>query len=319
MSTDDHAMENYSICLFRIPKEGGRAIWEVTKRCNYSCGYCIFSGNINETLGELTSEECGSVLADLKAHGFSHVKYTGGEPFIKKGIMGLLRKTAEMGFVWDISTNGSLITDDTAAELRELSPEMVHTSIDGYNRETHELARGAGTFEPTIRGARYLVNNGLYVRVGSLIFKGNESKLEDIIQLAASLGAKEIIFSYMEAAGRMAGDNSLISTRPVSEVKDELGELSEEYAGKIKVNFRFTSEAQNSGTGTCPGLKKWLFIDNLGQVAPCTWVVESMPEYRSIATLKHSKLDDVLRSEQVRAFLEMMDAKKVKECPVRRR
>ena len=36
-------MNRYPFCLFRIPENGGRVLWEITNTCNYRCSYCIFS------------------------------------------------------------------------------------------------------------------------------------------------------------------------------------------------------------------------------------------------------------------------------------
>ena len=36
-------MNRYPFCLFRIPENGGRVLWEITNTCNYNCSYCIFS------------------------------------------------------------------------------------------------------------------------------------------------------------------------------------------------------------------------------------------------------------------------------------
>ena len=73
--TQELDMENYSICLFRIPEEGGRVLWEITNSCNYTCGYCIFTAENGKVSGELTTEEVFEVLEGLKTRDCSHIKF----------------------------------------------------------------------------------------------------------------------------------------------------------------------------------------------------------------------------------------------------
>ena len=50
-------MNRYPFCLFRIPENGGRVLWEITNTCNYHCSYCIFSSESKKYENELSTEE----------------------------------------------------------------------------------------------------------------------------------------------------------------------------------------------------------------------------------------------------------------------
>ncbi|MFH1637515.1 MAG: radical SAM protein [Candidatus Woesearchaeota archaeon] len=315
-------LENYSFCLFRLPEEGGRVIWEITNSCNYSCGYCIFSAEKGRIPDELTNEEVFEVLEGLKEREFSHLKLTGGEPFIRKDFMDILKQSSNLGFIVDVSTNASLITAEKARTIKDLGVQMVHVSIDGHNQELHELARGKNTYQRTIRGLQHLIDNDVNVRVGTVIFKANEDYLSKMVDSAAALGANEIIFSFMEPVGRMKDDYSMISSRPILEVKSKIEQLAEQYVGQIQVKHSFTEDAKHNEQGTCPAVRKFLYIDNLGTVSPCTWVVEQNPKYRSNLTVKEASFDEVMNSKPIRSYLsyiERLNNEEIKGCPVRRR
>ncbi len=319
--TENNASElnNYSFCLFRLPEEGGRVLWEITNSCNYSCNYCIFSAERGRIPGELTTEEAFEVLEGLKSRGFTHIKFTGGEPFIRRDMLDILRRSRDLEFIVDISTNASRITGDMASELNEIGLNMVHVSVDGHNRELHERARGQNTYLPTIRGLKYLVDSDAYVRIGTVIFKGNEKYLEEMVQSGASLGADEIIFSYMEPVGRSKDDYSLISNKPIEEVKDALEQLAQKYQDKIKVNYSFTEKPKQCESGICPAVNKFLYIDNLGRISPCTWVVEKYPQYRTEKTVKTASFEEVMDSEPIKSYLSYIEHNKIRGCPVSRR
>ncbi|MFC1696779.1 radical SAM/SPASM domain-containing protein [Nanoarchaeota archaeon] len=315
-------LENYSFCLFRIPETGGRVLWEITNSCNYSCSYCIFTAENGKVEGELNTEEVFKVLDGLKSRNFTHIKFTGGEPFIRKDMLNILGKTSDLGFIVDVSTNGSLINDNKAKMIKEYGIKMIHVSVDGHNQETHEIARGKNTYQRTIRGIQHLKNNDNYVRVGTVIFKANENYLEAVIQSAESMEVDEIIFSFMEPIGRMEGNDSIISNRPITEVKSELEELSDKYSGKINVNYSFTENTNNDEFGICPGGNRFLFIDNYGRVSPCTWIVDKNPEFRSKLTVKDVSFDEVMNSDPIVSYLsckKILSYDGLKGCPTKRR
>ena len=256
-------MNRYPFCLFRIPENGGRVLWEITNTCNYHCSYCIFSSESKKYENELTTNEVKKAIQDLKQNNFSYIKFTGGEPFVRKDMIEILKYASKLGFDMDISTNASLITSEIAKKLKEINFPMVHVSLDGYDKESHEYVRGKNTFEPTLRGIRNLTENNIYTRIGTVIYKKNENNLGDIIKLSSKLNANEIIFSFMEANGRLNGDDSIISKREIKDVKKEIEELFIKYESEIKVKYSFSENNTSQCEGICPAVNKFLYINNL--------------------------------------------------------
>ena len=312
-------MNRYPFCLFRIPENGGRVLWEITNTCNYHCIYCIFNSEAKKYEDELTTDEVKRTIKELKNNNFTYIKFTGGEPFTRKDMIEILRYASRLGFDMDISTNASLITEDIAKELKNINFQMVHVSLDGNDKYTHEYVRGENTFERTIRGIRYLTNNYVYTRIGTVIYKENEDKLEEIVKLAIELKANEIIFSFMEAVGRLDGDETIISKRTINSVKEELENLATKYKKQIKVKYSFTENKITETEEYCPAVNKFLYINNLGQVSPCTWVVSQNPEYKSELTLKNSSLTEIIKSEPIQRYLKYIEENKIKGCPASRR
>jgi sulfatase maturation enzyme AslB (radical SAM superfamily) len=62
----------------------------VNEWCNYKCRYCDY-WRLKEYREEMTIEEWQKALLSLKEFvGPFHIEYSGGEPYIKKGFVGLL-------------------------------------------------------------------------------------------------------------------------------------------------------------------------------------------------------------------------------------
>lgn len=306
-------------CLFRIPKQGGRVIWEITNTCNYGCRYCIFSSTTRQQKDEPDTAKVFDTIAGLRDNGFTHVKITGGEPFTRPDIMDILRECCAKGLTTDISTNASMITQAIAEELAGIGLEMVHVSLDGHTQELQEAVRGKRTWAPTLEGLRHLAATKLHLRVGCVIYKGNETELTAIASFCADLGCNEIIFSRMEPVGRMRGREEMVSTLSNAEMKRRVAEASTAMAGRIKVSGSFADPVTEGKCGACPGGKRFLFIDHKGRVAPCTWVAERKPEYRAGATLHDHSLGDILRGEENMRFRRLaasLSASGLDRCPM---
>ena len=91
-------------CLFKVDEK--RVIWEVTNYCNYQCKHCCASANIIDTQNELDTKQCFSILNQLNDFGIKEIYFSGGEPFSRKDILGILERARNYGIVCNISTNG---------------------------------------------------------------------------------------------------------------------------------------------------------------------------------------------------------------------
>ena len=282
-------------CKFTLPNNESKAIWEITHSCNYGCSYCIFSCNKELIKGELTTNECFHVIDELEKCGFKHLKITGGEPFLRKDIIEILKYSSNK-MVVDISTNASLITPKVVEELNKINLKMIHVSLDG-NKYEHEKVRGKNTYESTIRGLEYLKKSKNKIRIGCVIHSNNENNLEEIINISKNY-ADEIIFSIMEPVSNQ--DKSQIKKRDNQELLKELDILKDKYQDNIIVNYNF--KAQPNFIKRCPAGDKFLYINNFGNISPCPWVYENNRGCISNKSLKNSTLEELLNEPQLEKF-----------------
>lgn len=284
-------------CKFTLPNNEGKAIWEITHQCNYGCSYCIFSCNNKKIDNELTTEECFHVIDELVLRGFKHLKITGGEPFIRKDIIEILRY-ASGKLITDISTNASLITPEKVRLLNEIKLKMIHVSLDG-NRLQHESVRGNNTYDRTIKGLEALNESTNKVRIGSVIHFNNQSDLENLVIDSERLSADEIIFSIMEPV--FGQDKSLIRTLSNEQLIEIIELLKKKYQDRIIVNYNFGK--QPNFVHTCPAGDKFLYINNFGQVSPCPWVHEVDKSCISDSSLRDKSLEEILKDKKLVKFL----------------
>ena len=285
-------------CKFTLPNNESKAIWEITHQCNYSCSYCIFSCNNNKIDGELTTEECYHVIDELVLHNFKYLKITGGEPFIRKDIIEIL-KYASQRLITDISTNASLITPEKVELLNELKLKMIHVSLDG-NKLEYESVRGNNTYERTIKGLDALRKSVNKVRIGSVIHQNNQNNLESLILDSISLGSDEIIFSIMEP---VTGQNkALIKTIPNEVLISQIDELKEKYIENIIINYNFGK--QPNFIYKCPAGDKFIYINNFGNISPCPWVLENNKTCITTKSLRDNSLEEIKKDKVLSRFLD---------------
>ena len=80
--------------------------------------------------------------------------FSGGEPLLRKDLFELGRQAADLGLRPVLSTNGTLITDDIALQIKEAGFQYVGVSIDGAP-DTHDRFRNRqGAFNEALEGLR---------------------------------------------------------------------------------------------------------------------------------------------------------------------
>lgn len=289
-------MNDLSFCKFHFPENINKVIWEITNQCNYSCEYCIFSSTGKKPRGELSFEKIIQTLAELKESGFNYIKFTGGEPFMREDFIHILKHAKNMGFNFDISTNASFITDEISQQISLLDMSFIHVSLDGYDMQSHEFVRGKKSFNKTITGLNHLLKHNKNIRLGCVIHRENDNYLHKIVEVANDLKVREIIFSMMLPIGRMDKNSPSISYKTAEELIHSISLIKSSYT-KVKHNLQSDLKSISFNpvinTTPCPGVEKFLFIDSIGIVSPCTWISETFPQFH-LLSLHHYSLLDIL-------------------------
>jgi MoaA/NifB/PqqE/SkfB family radical SAM enzyme len=196
------------------------AFIEVTRACNLRCKHCLNnSGKIMDN--QLTTEEIISLIEKLAKAGIQEIRFTGGEPLTHKDIYKMIETAAKLGIYTSIGTNGTLIDEQTAIKLKEAGLKKAVVSIDGP-KEKHDDIRGKGNYEKTIAGIKYLQEQGIKIKVNSVIMRSN---MEDVILLAKELNKLKIdllIRRFIESGRGENLENNILSKEDYDYVREKL-------------------------------------------------------------------------------------------------
>lgn len=131
----------------------------------------------------LSYEEITRLLQVLGGMGFRKVRFTGGEPFLRKDFIQLLENTAGLGFYDSIhiTSNGTLLQNHIE-KLKDLGITRINLSIDTLDRERFHKITRRDDFEKVMKTFHLLLEHGFKVKLNAVIMKGINT--QDIIPLA---------------------------------------------------------------------------------------------------------------------------------------
>ena len=156
----------------------------VTDRCNLRCNYCMPEEGINFAKNDklFTIEELVRLSELMVSQGIDKIRITGGEPFVRKDLMVLLRRLATLEGLNDISvtTNATLI-GPYIDELKELGIKNINVSMDAINRETFERITRRNQYDVVYNNMIRLITEGFNVRINFIALDGQNT--EDIIPM----------------------------------------------------------------------------------------------------------------------------------------
>lgn len=160
----------------------------VTDRCNLRCFYCMPHEGI-EFLPKnhlLSYEEMLRLIKLMAEMGVSKVRITGGEPFVRKGLMPFLWKISETPGIEKINlTTNGVLTAPYVRELKDLGIASINLSLDSLDRarffemtRRDELPNVLHTFEEILK-------NDIPLKINAVMMAGkNEDDIFDLVNLA---------------------------------------------------------------------------------------------------------------------------------------
>lgn len=166
-----------------------RVMFELTYRCNFRCRHCYVPFSYRKK-PELKTGKVFSILDQLAEIGCFYLGFTGGEPFMRRDIMDILRYAKRKGFELIIYTNGSLIDREKAEELTQLKPNKVDITIPALAQNAFEkITQNRGSHKRVFRTIELLRQRHIPLGFKTCVLKENEDEIGDIQKFAQSLNA----------------------------------------------------------------------------------------------------------------------------------
>jgi len=172
----------------------------VTDRCNYRCRYCMPSEGVEWIPHEeIMSYENILFLCQVFVElGVKKIRFTGGEPFVRKGFVPFLEEVREKlpGLRIAVTTNGTML-EETAGRLSGLGLESVNVSLDTLDPERFRHVTVTGDLEKVIRGIDALcAEKNVPVKINTVAMKHfNDDEVSSVVKFA---GERNILARFIE-------------------------------------------------------------------------------------------------------------------------
>ncbi len=160
----------------------------ITEKCNLRCTYCMPEEGVDFKHGEqiLSSDEILRIIAVLGRMGIKKVRFTGGEPLVRKDIIKLVEGAANTPGIKAVhmTTNG-IIFPKYAQRLRDAGLTGVNISLDTLEPEKFKkITRRAGE-DKVLESIQIAQAMGFpRVKVNNVLMRGfNDDELDVFCEL----------------------------------------------------------------------------------------------------------------------------------------
>jgi GTP 3',8-cyclase len=181
----------------------------VTDRCDLRCVYCMAEHMTFLPKAEvLTLEELDRIASAFVRLGVKKLRITGGEPLVRKGVMGLIEglgRHLASGALSELTltTNGTRLTE-FAGQLAAAGVKRINVSLDTLKPDLFRRLTRGGDLAKVVAGIDAAQAAGLKVKINAVALKeDNAAELPELIRWAHGRGC----------------DLTLIETMPMGEVE----------------------------------------------------------------------------------------------------
>lgn len=141
----------------------------ILNSCNLRCQGCWV--DVDKPQVKIDLADLNRLVNDAKAHGNSFFGVLGGEPFMHPELMDFLAEHPDCFF--QVFTNGQLITDKVAKQLRQLGNVTPLVSIEGSEVVSDERRGKPNVLSRTLRGLDNCLENKLLTGVATSLCQTN--------------------------------------------------------------------------------------------------------------------------------------------------
>ena len=243
-------------------------IASITSQCNLHCAGCYSRCNHAtvdaEPVRQLTSGEWMRIFEEADELGISFILLAGGEPMIRRDIIGMAGKRPNILF--PVFTNGTYMDEQyfqLFEKYRNIIPIM---SIEG-EKEITDARRGAGVYDRLISNMDALCRRGLIFGASVTVTTQNirEVSSDAFLKKLSDRGCKAVIFvefvPVTEESRELApgGEERETLRREISRLRKEHPEM---------VYISFPGDEKSSGGCVAAG-RGFFHINSHGGAEPC--------------------------------------------------
>lgn len=206
----------------------------VTDRCNFRCVYCMPPDGIPSVSHDdiLRYEELLRLIRLFAELDIKHIRLTGGEPTVRRGLVKLVREIHDMPGIETISmTTNGLLLPEMLEDLKDAGLSSVNISLDTLKEERFdEITRTQGNLPKVLDAICLSEETGLNTKVNCVAMRGvNDDELADIAALAKDRDIGVRFIEYMPI-GKHDYEQAIYKDELLDLLRSFYGDLTEDPA-----------------------------------------------------------------------------------------
>lgn len=176
----------------------------VTDRCNFRCSYCIpfdLPKGYFANAPRMTAEEIDKIVSVFIELGIKKIRFTGGEPLIRRDIDKIIRATSRHPVELAITTNGVLINNFVEL-FKSTGLRSINISLDSLNPEKFRTITKRDDFKKVLSNIHLLLLNNFQVKINVVLIRGvNEDEIPDFVGLTKKYPIHLRFIEFMPFSG----------------------------------------------------------------------------------------------------------------------
>ena len=201
--------------------------FELSSRCNERCIHCYIPNEKKNTGFDMPKEKVMDLIDQLAAMGGLHVTFSGGEAFLHKDLIELVRYARKKDMMVTILSNLIALKDEQIKELYDLNVSLIQVSLYSMDPEIHDtITTVKGSFEKSKAAIEKLVAADVPVQISCPIMKANRKGYDKVLKYAQSLKIKAHT-DYIMMAQADFNTNNLANRLSLDETEELLRDIME--------------------------------------------------------------------------------------------
>jgi len=193
----------------------------ITDRCNLRCTYCMPAEGVPlKTHDDMMSyEQIIDVSKAAIALGIKKIRFTGGEPLVRKGILYLIHEVKHLPGLEELvlTTNGVLL-ETMAVALKETGLDRLNISLDTLDPEKYKTLTCIGDISRVLRGIDAAVAAGFKnTKLNMVVMPGrNDGDVEEMKRFCTAKGLNLQRINHYSLTDYDSIDRNYEAERPLS-------------------------------------------------------------------------------------------------------
>ncbi len=204
----------------------------ITDRCNLRCRYCMPEEGVDSVGhgGVLSYEELLRIAAAAARLGVRKIRVTGGEPLVRKGVVGFVQQLAELPGQPEITlTTNGLLLGDLAGELKQAGLSRVNISLDSLREDRFEQITRRPGLQRVLDGIHQAAAVGLTpLKINMVPLRGvNADEIADFGRLTLQHPWEVRFIEFMPVSGGLGySDENRFSAQEIMTELESVGPLT---------------------------------------------------------------------------------------------